>query len=465
MAGIYQEIWNADQAGNGVEAILDTERGSRDHGYVKVNSALTESSDPDLRVLTEVHIPERKRRTYELCRRLFNNYSLAEPMPEHDTPEERQEVHDFVTAVLDTEPMEVARHFVARATGSTVSRSRWHNTVVEMWFRRFASGGDPALTGFEHVVVGEQERSKVQGYHFWWKYYLDDGFARRVDEERLPLPADGERQVRLRHRWDLSDRYLMPEDRIRYHGSKQDAGQLRFPESVTISWRWHAPDYEANAFRPLTKKIGGFFVGCSVEGLMALGTVRAHKGVRAPQVAVIEGARYDMKLYHSPSGQQVRTFYPVFLGAADPADGGARDTPPLPPPAPVPAPGPVGGDAAPVPVGGDAGAGPAVLSPVRIIAAMVNPPGGDAGLETVTLVNVSPDATDWSLRDRNDRRHVIEQRQLRPGEFHAVRLSGRDVQLSNKGGEICLHDAAGALAHRVSYSRSQASRQGATVLF
>ncbi len=27
MAGIYQEIWNADQKHNGVEAILDTQNG------------------------------------------------------------------------------------------------------------------------------------------------------------------------------------------------------------------------------------------------------------------------------------------------------------------------------------------------------------------------------------------------------------------------------------------------------
>ena len=35
-------------------------------------------------------------------------------------------------------------------------------------------GADPALSGFEHVVVGEQEGAKAQGYHFWYKYYLDD---------------------------------------------------------------------------------------------------------------------------------------------------------------------------------------------------------------------------------------------------------------------------------------------------
>ena len=438
MAGIYQDIWNADQAQNGIEAILDTETGSRDQGYVKVNSRLDSSSDPELRVLTEVHIPPHKTRTYDLCRKLFNNYALAEPMPEFDTPQERQEVHDFVTAIVETEPMEVARRYVARETGSTVSRERWYNTIVEMWFRRFSSGGDPALSGFEHVVVGEQERSKVQGYHFWWKYYLDDGLAHLVDDG-LSTP-------------DLPG---LDRDRIAYHGSKLKAGQRQFPETVTISYRWQAPDYERGAFRPLFKKIGGFFVGCSVEGLMALGTVRAHKGVRAPRVAVIEGARYDMKLYHSQNGQHIRTFYPIFQGAADPADGVDRDPVDLPPPADGPPPGD----------GGDAATDP---RPVRIIAAMVNPAGHDVGLERVTLVNVSPDevpVTNWRLEDKNGRSLVLEEKSLAPGEFFTVRLSGADVQLSNKGGDIRLYDDQAQLAHRVSYARDQVRRQGATILF
>ncbi len=434
MAGIYQDIWNADQSHNGIEAILDTETGSIDQGYVKVNSALDESSNPDLRVLTEVHIPEQKLKTYELCRKLFNNYALAEPMPEFDTAIERQEVHDFVTAIVETEPMEVARHYVARKTGSVISRERWYNTIVEMWFRRFSSGGDPALSGFEHVVVGEQERSKVQGYHFWWKYYLDDGFARRVDDG-ISIPTASSRA----------------NDRISYHGSKQKRDQLKFPESVTISYRWQAPDYDALVFRPLFKKIGGFFVGCSVEGLMALGTVRAHKGIQAPRVAVIEGARYDMKLFHSPNGQHIRTFYPIFMGATDPTDGVIRD--------------PIDDDDSrniddDIPV--------TDISPVRIIAAMVNPKGNDVGLEVVTLVNVAPievSITNWSLLDKNHKVHKIEEKILKPGEFFSVRLFGDSVQLSNKGGEIRLHNDQNKLIHRVSYSKAQARSQGITILF
>ena len=99
---------------------------------------------------------------------------------------------------------------------------------------------------------------------------------------------------------------------------------------------------------------------------------------------------------------------------------------------------------------------------------MVNPPGHDVGLERVTLVNVAPaeiPITNWRLQDKNGRSRVLEEKVLAPGEFFTVRLSGEDVQLSNKGGEISLYDDKAKLAHRVSYAKAQVRRQGATILF
>jgi len=187
MADIYQQIWNADQSGAGVEAIRDTDSGDPTRGFVKVNSSL-EESNRDLRVLTEAVIPESKTRSYDLCRSLFDNYALRERDAENDTAEEREEIHDLVHAMVDSPPMQVAREYVAAQTGTSLTRERWYNTVMEMWFRTFQMGGDPHLSGFEHVVVGEQQGSKAQGYHFWYKYYLDDGFADAVDgtTDRFP---------------------------------------------------------------------------------------------------------------------------------------------------------------------------------------------------------------------------------------------------------------------------------------
>ncbi|MDH0613392.1 MULTISPECIES: hypothetical protein [unclassified Agrobacterium] len=418
---IYQQIWDADQAGNGIKPILDGTPGDADHGYVSVVSS--SAGGQDIKLLSSVVIPPRKMLTYERVTRLFDNYALDEQDPELETPEERQEVHDLLDAVVDTPPMQVARAYVSEATGTTVSRDRWYAVLLEQWFRTFAQGGDPALTGFEHIFVGEQEGPKVQGYHFWYKYHLDDGLAGTIDRNRFPGFKD---------------------DRIVYLRGMYDNGQERFPESVTISYRWDAPDYERGALRPLTKPKGGFFVGCSVEGLMAIGTVRAHLGARAPKEAVINGARYDLKLFRSADDQHIRTFYPVFLG-------------------------PAGSEPQEVPVLGQRGQPePITGGPMRILAALVNPVGEDPGQETVTLINSGTETVSlegWFLVDKMKNRFAVGNVSLAGGMATTVLLPKGSIQLSNKGGEIRLVNRDGHTAHLVSYSKAQARTEGQTIIF
>ena len=426
MADIYQQIWDADQSGAGIKPMLDTDTGDPSVGFVKVNSRLT-AADRELRVLTEAVIPDAKRHSYDLCRVLFDNYALPERDPENETAQEREEVHDLVHAMADSAPMQVARDYVARATESSITRERWYNTLMEMWFRPFSMGGDPQLTGFEHVAVGEQEGAKAQGYHFWYKYYLDDGFARQVDGAAENFPG-------------------LTDDRIVYLGSKQSAEQGQFPESVTISYRWSAPDYDRKALRPLTKKTGGFFVGCSIEGLLALGTVRAHVGARAPKTAVINGANYQLKVFRDDTNRHVRTFYPVFTGAAGPS---------IPPVPPIDIDDPIVPDI------------PVIAGQVRIIAALVNPEGHDPGKESVTLINTGSVATDldgWRIEDRNGRRQVLAGISIAGGETHRVVLDPAGAQLSNKGGSIGLIDSDGRTVHNVTYSKGQVKTQGETIL-
>lgn len=421
---IYQQIWDADQSGNGVKPILAGAGEAPETGYVRVvnTDSLGRPAD-DLRVLSEVRIPDHKMTTYHLVRALFDNYALDEREAEMETSEERAEVHELLEAIVDTAPMQVARAYISEETGTPVSRDRWYATLTEQWFRRFSQSGDRDLSGFEHVFVGEQEGPKVQGYHFWYKYHLDDGLASHIDRNRFPGFQD---------------------DRIVYLRGEYKDGQEHFPESVTISYRWNAPDYDAGATRPLTKPIGGFFVGCSVEGLMAMGAVRAHRGARAPKEAVINGARYDMKLFLDQSQRFVRTFYPVYLGPAGErpfggtGEGTPRETPRV------------------------------VSGAVKIVAALVNPMGHDEGKETVTLVNTGIDTISldgWFLVDKMSNRFGIKEVTLAPGMATTILLPRHSVQLSNKGGEIRLVDRAGSTTHLVTYSKTQADRQGETIIF
>src|SRR4051812_30991842 len=88
---------------------------------------------------------------------------------------------------------------------------------------------------------------------------------------------------------------------------------------------------------------------------------------------------------------------------------------------------------------------PAAEQPaVQIIAAMVNPPGPAPEQETVSLMNLSPEAVDlagWQLADRQQHTMPVPAGPLAPGEvlkvllLSAGKVSG-GMQLSNHGGAI-----------------------------
>jgi hypothetical protein len=289
-AAIWQQIWDADQAERGLPAILMDQRGDPATGFVRVDEG--DGAAADHRLFAEVQIPEHKRLTYDLCRALFDNYRLDQTKPEDITPGEAQEMLALIEAITDSAPMQLACEHFARRTGKTCSRDAWQETLYQIWFRPFDLGRNRDLSGFEHVVVGEQKGGEVSGYHFWYKYYLEDlGVLSGEDN----IDWQGTRYERWRD------------------GRLSEQGRM-VPDVVTLSHRWDAYDVESGARRPLIQAIGGFWVGCSIEGLLALGTVRFFEQGKIE--AVIDGARYQIDLYRSDDGQSLRTTFPRFLGLA-----------------------------------------------------------------------------------------------------------------------------------------------------
>lgn len=288
MADIYQDIWDADQTHAGLKAIqpgTEITPALTAHGYVVVNKEANAGANH--RVIEEVVLPDGKAPTYALAKKLFNNYTLDQTKLENDFPEEEAEVQAFLDKVHDCPPMARARAYVAEQSGEDVSKDQWWAILQRVWFERFEMGNNKDLSGFEHVIVGEQKQGKVQGYHSWYKYYLDERF-RRDDEE------DSET------------------DLIKFLSWKGPAGN-QSPDAVTLSYEWRAFDYEAEEFRKLTKPIGGFWVGPSVEGLMALGTVRCLPEAMAPKKTIINGVKYNLPMFRSPNDRHLRTFYPEFV--------------------------------------------------------------------------------------------------------------------------------------------------------
>jgi uncharacterized protein YukJ len=109
----------------------------------------------------------------------------------------------------------------------------------------------------------------------------------------------------------------------------------------------------------------------------------------------------------------------------------------------------------------------AATAAVRIIAALVNPPGDDVGKETVTLINTSPEQVDlsgWAIADRLKRKQPLSGT-INPGEVIKVSLGQNGIQLDNNGGIITLLDHKGIKIDGVSYTKEDSRKQGWTIVF
>ena len=105
---------------------------------------------------------------------------------------------------------------------------------------------------------------------------------------------------------------------------------------------------------------------------------------------------------------------------------------------------------------------------VRIVGALVNPFGHDPGMESVTLLNLSPEPIDlagWQIANRNDDRFTIAGVIVGAGETVRITLPADVAPLGNQGSEISLLDRQAARVHGVAYTSAQASPQGWTLSF
>lgn len=291
---IYQEIWDADQQHCGLKAIKKGDKideALKKQGYIIVDEK--DTNDKKHKVIVDVHIPPSKKKSYNLVEELFNNYVLDQTKQEVNTIEdlkvEEQEIQSFIEYVYKTPPMQKARDYYSEQTGKKVTDDEWWAIIERVWFAQFDSGNNKDLSGFEHVIVGEQKQGKVQGYHFWYKYYLDEQFV----PDAFPSPPSSTNT---------------PKDTIHFLGWQGKRNSS--PDCVTLSFVWEAFDYKAKAYRKLIKPIGGFWVGTSVEGLMALGTIRFLEQAFAPKKATINATTYNLVLFRSPNDKHMRTFYP-----------------------------------------------------------------------------------------------------------------------------------------------------------
>lgn len=104
---------------------------------------------------------------------------------------------------------------------------------------------------------------------------------------------------------------------------------------------------------------------------------------------------------------------------------------------------------------------------VRIVSALVNPEGTDAGNEEVILINLSEEIVDlagWQIVDKLDRSEKLDGT-IGGNSSKVITLSGEGAILGNSGSTITLLDAEQLRVHGVSYTKNQARSQGSKIIF
>jgi len=106
---------------------------------------------------------------------------------------------------------------------------------------------------------------------------------------------------------------------------------------------------------------------------------------------------------------------------------------------------------------------PEKFTPVRIIAAMVNPKGDDVSKEYIILLNKSADPINlegWQIVDKLNKKNNISHATIPAGDTLKINLDGFGAQLSNKGGTITLLNKEGLKVDGVTYTEKDAAAEG-----
>ncbi|MFI2130398.1 MULTISPECIES: hypothetical protein [Lysinibacillus] len=296
---IFNDIWQADMKGNGliplIKGLSDNEK-NEETGYVIVNTnpfpegRSSNSSDGQVNVLETVVIPESKLTTYELFKKLHDNYDWRRKKNDPTPQEEIKEVDEFLNFVIETQPMKLARDYVSEngKIESGASDEEWKDLLKTIWFKQFDNNSTSA---FEHVFIGEEGgkkrrgKSDLGGHHSWYHYYINDGPYEKTHQDDVILFL---KAVQVNSRAEKSNK----------------------AEVITIRYEYTAKDNEGS--KTLLKETGGFFVGLSPEGLLAMGTVGfLHESGEENIPIVINEENYVLTVWRTQDNEKnPRTFFP-----------------------------------------------------------------------------------------------------------------------------------------------------------
>ena len=166
-----QHLWESDvnRLTPGDDYEINVQKGKKP--FWKEDSA----QDP---LFTRVDAQVWNRPTYAAFMALLDNYISSTGAAESISDSERSEVQDFLSAVMQTAPMQFCHMYCHQQKPDKVPESpqEFQRLLHSIWFDLYKRerGGRLDSSGFEHVFVGEVKNGDVSGFHNWIQFYLEE---------------------------------------------------------------------------------------------------------------------------------------------------------------------------------------------------------------------------------------------------------------------------------------------------
>lgn len=96
-------------------------------------------------------------------------------MTEVVTSGETAEDNAFLNAIMATSVMQQAHSFLASKGLASADANVFKEYLRTIWMGMYnRGGGTKSACGLEHVFMGEIDGTKIQGFHSWIRFYLEE---------------------------------------------------------------------------------------------------------------------------------------------------------------------------------------------------------------------------------------------------------------------------------------------------
>ncbi|XP_032895241.1 poly(U)-specific endoribonuclease-B-like [Amblyraja radiata] len=185
LSGIAQTLWDNDvnrlQPGIDYKISLQEQVGQT---YTDVTSKTT------FPLFLFVNEDVCKKKTFSAFISLLDNYEADRGHPEVITPEEENEIHSFLDALMETRVLQRdldVWKFTRRTTKKINEALTQQDLSIGVEMSCFLLHR-PNSSGFEHVFVGETRGGRtVIGFHNWIQFYLQEKLG-HVDYRGYTMP-------------------------------------------------------------------------------------------------------------------------------------------------------------------------------------------------------------------------------------------------------------------------------------